>query len=509
MSVLRSYQNKAIEDIRKEIGKGNKKVLLFLATAGGKSVILKHIINSATVKVLFIVRRRGLVFQIDNKHLFHMDTSLLMGSEKKYNKDSQVQICSIDTLSRRITNEKYNYIKDFDLILVDEAHDCTSEIYTHVLDHFKTKIVIGVTASPFHIGNRGHTFWDVCVKPVEMHTLREQGFLVDAKVFAPSKISIKGIKKTGADYNQKDLASAAMSITGDIVATYKKYGNNKTALLFAVTIAHSKMLCDAFNKAGIRAVHIDQSHDKETREKAENDLAEKRINILCNVNIFSTGSDIPSVEIGIMARPTMSESLYIQQIGRLLRPYQVCTCGKEFGTEKVCHRVKYKKEFCTILDHAGNYERHGLPFDVREAQLKNREPRKRAEKKENLFNECEKCFFIFEKKLTVCPACGHEKKVDLEIKHEKGELVEIDEMNSFIRQQQFIMRKYKKDEHWLKKKIFERFGTKCFKLDMDFTNEYKNKLLQQASKCNEGNNANGTGEFSNLSEAMAATRRTF
>ena len=431
---------------RQRIAAGDEKVMGWLNTGGGKSIIFREIIrglNQNNKNVLLVMRRRELVFQgVDHVKAIGHTPSILMGTTKGYDTKNSVQVCSIDTVVRREID--YNF---FDYIIIDECHDCVSDSYKKFLDKFtNNQIFIGLTATPFMIGNKVHSFWDSVVKPIESHELRDLGFLVDADVFAPASINTSGIKIQGGDFNKKELFERAskLEIIGDIVDTYKKYGENKRAILFAVNIQHSEILCAAFNRSGIPAIHCDQSHDINFRKKAINKLKSGEIKILCNVNIFSTGVDIPQAEIGIMARPTRSEVLYIQQLGRLLRPFKKCLkCRTERGAEGKCHvcgslELEYEKSKAIILDHGNNTDAHGMPFDVRDAVLS--EDDKKAKKKKELNEEkepitkvCKSCFFYNPSGVTHCKSCGEPfKKSNAEINEVGGELTRIDPKTALL-----------------------------------------------------------------------------
>ncbi len=337
-----------------------------------------------------------------------------MGNEKGFDKTNPSQICSIDTIRARLN--KLEFLKEYDLIIVDEAHDTTSPTYNKFFDFMGDKIYVGFTATPFKTGNKSLSFWDCFIKPIEPTELRDRGYLTDARVFAPEKMDLSGIKKVSTgDYNNKQLFAMASQtrVVGNIVETYKKYGR-APAVLFGVNKAHSALMAHAFNSAGISATHIDEEHNSQERKKAVDDLKSGAISVLCNVNIFSTGIDIPSIRTIILARPTTSEILYVQQVGRGLRPYP-------------------GKEYCIILDHAGNsVDRHGLPYDPREAELSDA-PVKKSESTKRICKTCSECFAILEISFSVCPYCDAELKKERQINFESGELKEIHETPPSVR----------------------------------------------------------------------------
>jgi len=409
---LRCYQDKSLELLRQEFSKGIDRPLLHLSTGAGKGLLMSHIAERSirnNYKVLTIMRRRELIFQtaLNYKKYSNLSASIIMGQDKGFDSNNPCQICSIDTVYKRL--QKLDFLKEFGMVIIDEAHDVGSDSYQKTLGFLGNKKFIGFTATPFKVMGRPLKFWQSAIRPIETYQLRDMGYLCNAKTFAPSSINTQGIKTKLGEFDQSELSKRASEskIVGDIVENYKKYGNNLPAILFAVNKSHSMLMAESFRQAGIPAAHIDEAHNKKERAEAVSALRDGSIKILCNVNIFSTGIDIPEVTVGIMARPTKSCVLWVQQIGRLLRPSQ----GKS-------HAI--------ILDHAGNTYRHGGPFDIREAEL---ELEVKKEKIKTIsFSTCKSCFAVLPGNPLTCPECGHTKEQsERAIKTEDGELEEITE----------------------------------------------------------------------------------
>lgn len=419
---LRDYQKKAIEQLKIKYAEGKRRILVWLMTGGGKSVIFKYIVRNMDMKnqrVLFLARRRDLIFQAYENHFKPMglDCSIIMGSEKGFDPSKNIQICSIDTIGRRLKSKKYDFLKNVENIIVDEAHDCTSDTYKRVLNSIKFNLCISFTATPFQVGNKSHDFWDDYVNPIQAHELRDQGYLCDIDVYAPKEqIDTSGIRRRHGDFSLNEIFHEASQpkIIGDIVENYKKLGKGLPAILFAVNIDHSKMMADAFNERGIPAIHVDQSTKKEDRDKAIIDLQSGAIKVLCNCNLMSVGKDIPEACVCIMARPTESEILYVQQVGRVLR--------NPPGKPKAI-----------LIDHAGNCFRHGMPYDIRNIFIGGDNKKKVEETKTVTAKQCSQCFKILEPKFMACDSCGAElKKPVSDIKHIDGELVKINNTSSHI-----------------------------------------------------------------------------
>ena len=463
--------------MRKAYSEGCKRILFWLATGGGKSVIFIEIIYNLLTKnkkIIFVVRRRQLVLQAyEHFKKNGIESSIMMGNDKRFDKNKSLQICSIDTVMRR----DYSFMKNFDAVVVDEAHDCTSASYQKFLNEIDADIFIGLTASPFAVGRKVHDFWDCCVKPIEVDELIEREFLTPSKILVAQEIDLTGIKTLGGDYKKDQLAEkmSELKVVGDIIKGYKDFGEGKPAILFAVNKAHSMTMAAEFNAQGIEAVHCDESSKQSERDAGIARLREcsrlKKPFVLCNVNIFSVGVDIKEAEVGLMARPTQSEILYIQQVGRLLRPYQLCArCEAAHDNSNACYvcgstDFKYKKNEAIIIDNGGNVFRHGLPNKKRSAVLT--EEQRKSKAKEDLeksfdIKTCSRCFASYEANRKACPFCDNENdKIQREIKTVDGKIVPYREFDAIKHDLEQLV--YIRDKKGLKTnfpffKLYEKHG---------------------------------------------------
>jgi superfamily II DNA or RNA helicase len=419
---LRPYQLEAKKETYSDVRSGVKRIINWLDTGSGKGLLMADYSYDALnkmKKVLVVMRRKDLILQTNDNFKKYRDikASIIMGSEAGYDPLKMIQIASIDTLRNRIKKDEYSYLKNFDLIIVDECHDTTSPTYNKLFKFLGDKVYIGFTATPFSVGTKPLSFWEKTVKPINPTELRDLGYKVPCKVLRPSTIDTSKIKKQSGDYSVSQLFEVVsdMKIIGDAIDSYLKYGNKRPFIGFCVNKAHSKLMAHAFNEEGIPCLHIDESHNKEERKNVYDSIINGSIKGVFNVNIFSTGWDCPPLEVMIGLRPTLSEILAVQQWGRTLR-----TCKET------------NKEEALILDHANNTFRHGMPYDD------NRVPclsefaydfKKKEERKSILkVKDCPECHATIEANSSQCPFCNFKfnSKSD-DIKHEDGELVEVNE----------------------------------------------------------------------------------
>jgi superfamily II DNA or RNA helicase len=228
---------------------------------------------------------------------------------------------------------------------------------------------------------------------------------------------LAGVKVARGDYVEDQLAEVMddAKLIGNLVEHYKKYAEHRKAIIFAVNVAHSVHLAKAFTAAGIPAAHIDGKTELDERKEIISDYVNGKYKILSNCEVFTEGFDAPATDAIVLARPTKSLRMYLQMVGRGLRP-------KEDGGD------------CLILDHAGNVLRHGPADEEHEWSLDERvtiEARDREakddeeeEKKEREFI-CENCGHIF-KNQPLCPKCGTPlPKFAKDMDTARGELVQL------------------------------------------------------------------------------------
>ena len=403
---LRQYQVDSINDLRKAILKGHKRIVLQLATGGGKTTIASEMIRKANEKgkkCLFLADRIELVEQTSKRLDYEgIEHGIIMGNHERYKPHSINQVCSPQTLARRATPAA-------DLVIIDECHVAYG-IHKKMMQAMPNTIFIGLSATPFTKG-LGKLYSNLVVGATTTK-LTDEGYLVPVKVFAPSKPDLTKLRTVAGDYDEKELFARVNKpkLVADIVDTWIKRGENRPTIGFAVNVLHSQALCEQFKDRGIRAAHIDSYMPTKLREQLVNDFKDGYIKVLFNVGILDKGFDYPQASCLIMARPTKSLMLYIQQAGRVLRPHPT-------------------KEDAIILDHAGNTQAHGfvtddLPQELDDGTKRKVEPsQKKQEEKGTL---CTSCAYVKKKYEYKCPCCGFTpKKKDAGIDVEKGDLLEV------------------------------------------------------------------------------------
>ncbi len=485
---LRDYQLKGLDLLRQAYIDGHRKIVLDAATGSGKGVWYIHIVHNSLSKakrVLLVMKRRQLVFQTSERFTkAGIRNSIVMGNEKGFNPAIPFQICSIDTVS----NRDEEFFKNFDVVIVDECHDTTSPTYRKFLAIFKPEtLFIGLTATLFKVGKKYQDFWDCAVRPIEAYQLVEKGFLVPCELYRPEKkMDVTGIKISSltGDYDSKELSLRAskLEVIGDIVESYKKFADGDPFIAFCVDKAHAISLADEFNHRGIPVASADESTPQKERDRIISDFKKGILKGITNVNIFSTGVDIPESCAGLMCRPTRSEILWIQQCGRIFRPYRKCgKCSSQYDNSENCpvcgfDKPSFIKRSGKIIDFADNYSRLNDPYLIRYPQIKpetEEQKKKREEKLKPLSKTCKKCFRPFGAKYLKCPYC-QEDNIDLPVelfKTKKGEIVPHDDYTEVLNYYNRLLddEKFKAWNINAKYfKLYDKFGERCMKFSKDF-----------------------------------------
>jgi superfamily II DNA or RNA helicase len=199
-------------------------------------------------------------------------------------------------------------------------------------------------------------------------------------------------------------------IVADVVGTWLKLAERRPTLCFAVDRAHARTLQDSFEAAGVATGYVDANTPKAEREAVRRAFADGRLSVVCNVGVLTTGVDW-DVRCIVLARPTKSEILFTQIVGRGLRAAE-------------------GKDHCLILDHSDTTLRLGFVTDIRHTRLDGGggarlggEPEpERAEPKPK---ECPQCHYVRAARLSHCPACGHVPMRSANVENVAGELVDL------------------------------------------------------------------------------------
>lgn len=339
----RPYQLECFQAINDRYKKGVKKQLIVAATGTGKRMmavnLMKHFDRS-----LFIAHREELINQAyDEIEQYWPDkTGIIKGP--RFEIDKQIVVASIQTLHNRLKRIDPD---TFDLVIIDEAHHYISPTYLKSVRHFNPILTTCWTATPKRLD--GLSLSNIAEEIVFQYKIEDgirDGWLAPLEAYqVKTGEDISRVKRTAGDFNQKQLSEKIDSeLRNDlIVKKYMEYAEGRQAIAYCVDINHAYNLRDMFRNYDIscETVVSDTSRCPNRTELVEK-FSKGKINILANVGILTEGYDYKDIGCIIMARPTQSETLYIQSIGR--------------GTRLKSNRYKKKtgSDNCIILDFVDN-----------------------------------------------------------------------------------------------------------------------------------------------------------
>ncbi len=439
MVQLRQYQIDCIEQARKLLRQGIRRIILQMDTGAGKTPVACEIMRLTVEngnRALFLAHARELVNQCSAKlDWFGLPHGILM-ARRGYNLHEPIQVGSTGTAISRILRRKTLEPPPANLVCLDEAHR-QGNATKQLLALYPRAAFILLTATPCRTDGRGlggPNGAQAIIQPVMRSQLIAEGFLVPTKVYAPYRPDMTltaeerklGIKATGADGDYTPIFRARRmdrpELVGDIITQWKRHGEGRPTIFFGSTVGHSIHVAASFNAAGIPAVHLDAQSEDTIREEILGGpdgpgLIEKgKVTVLCNYAVAVEGLDLPCVGCIIMGRPTKSFIVFKQAVGRACRPYT---------------GPLYQKKYSILLDHSGCWETFGLPdadivWKLDEGKIE--DAIKEKLQKEPPLITCPECSAVF-KAQPFCPECGIQLKQRKKRKpideHRNGQLVEI------------------------------------------------------------------------------------
>lgn len=437
MIILRDYQLDLIARARAEMQRGARRILIQAPTGSGKTLLIAQMLASAAARgkrAWFLCHRRELVDQSAKTFIEAADLHTgIIAAGYPSSPMAPVQVCSVQSLSRRVAS-----LRQPDLLVWDECHHAASKTWAALSTQFPNAIHIGLTATPQRLDGQGLApFFDILLHGPTTADLIARSFLAPYQLYAPQIIDLSGVHRVAGDYNKKEVADVLgpSTVVGDCVGHYVRHGAGGRALVFAWSLAASHAIADSFRAHGVPAEHVDGESAKHDRVRALRDFRDGRVRVLCNVDLFGEGLDVPAVDCVFLLRPTASLGLYLQQVGRGLRPAP-------------------GKSVVRIFDHVNNWQRHGLPDDARAWSLKGHAKGAR-ESEAPMGRRCFACFAISRPAATACSVCGVVFPVKArEVTQIAGELAAVD-VN--------VLRQLALDGRATRQRVCQRCGKPCEK----------------------------------------------
>jgi len=351
---LRDYQLLQVAEIAAAIRGSERRLLVQLPTGGGKTHEISAITaaaSAARLRVVILATRTRLVRQIHERlEAFGIMHGVIAASLPELrNYSALVQVASADTLYRRALVDGKHPLPSADVVIFDEAHLATAKSRQQLLDSYPTAIRIGFTATPARKSGRSlGTAFERIIRGPSIRELVAAGMLVPSRIFASPLVTQQELRALPTD-NENDFAVSALGelisrpkLVGDVVTNWLRIAAGKRTIIFAVNKGHAAALLESFRHQGIAAEMLTDQDDEATREEVIGRLETGETLVLVNCFLLSYGTDLPTVECIVLARPTRSLTMYLQMVGRGLR-------------------TAPGKSHCILIDHGHVVENLGLP----------------------------------------------------------------------------------------------------------------------------------------------------
>jgi DNA repair protein RadD len=447
-AILHPHQVSLVERIDQEID-DCRHVVAQAPTGFGKTIVAATLARRNCEdrrRTLFTVPALSLIDQTVEKFYAEgiRDVGVIQADHEMTNWSRPVQIASVQTLMRR-------QMPPTDMVIIDEVHRWFDAYEGWLAGPWKHLPVIALTATPWTRGLGKH-FGKLIVGATAAQLI-DAGYLSKFRVFAPASPNLTGVRILAGDYHEGDLSKAVdtSALVADVVTTWIERGRGRPTLLFAVDRAHAKHLQQKFLEAGVTAGYIDAYTPADERKIIERQFHAGEVEVVCNVGCLTTGIDW-DVRCIVLARPTKSEILFVQMVGRGLRTAE-------------------GKQDCLILDHSDNHLRLGFVTDIHHDHLDDGKPRQKAEPRAAaaLPKKCPKCSYLKAPKLLICPQCGFKPEPQCKLVNQDGELVEFSsrsipkpsdnaERVEFFRQLKHVAAARGYKPGWVAYKFKEKFG---------------------------------------------------
>lgn len=338
---LRPYQQEALDAINTFYDKGIKKQLIVLPTGAGKTIVFSHLplIKKDVLPMLVLAHREELLDQAKTKIGWsNPELSIDIEQGDKHAGHTDIVVASVPTLGRAESKRIEKYPKDyFKSIVIDEAHHASAPTYRRILDYFNSDFVLGVTATPQRSDNTRLTdVFDDVVYYKTIQDLIEDGFLCSLVGYrVKTTTDISSVASHDGDYVASQLEDAINNPTRNaaIVSAYNNLVPDSKAIVFCAGVKHANDLASSFTSSQITTEVILGSTPSDVRSDILQRFKEGSVKVLVNVGVLTEGFDEPTIQTIILARPTRSNLLYTQIVGR--------------GT-----RLSEDKPHCTIIDIA-------------------------------------------------------------------------------------------------------------------------------------------------------------
>lgn len=344
---LMDHQEEALAGLARMREENKSIALLYHATGTGKTVTAVSDAKKVGKRTLFLAHRHELVDQAMKafrKIWPDVTVGRYEGSIRE--KDAYIVCGTIQSVAGNLEDFQP---EDFGYLVIDECHHGTAETYRKVMSYFRPSFTLGLTATPERADGEDllSVFQNVAHK-LDLRSAVEQGTLVPVRcIRIKTNIDMRDVRINGFKYNTQDLESTIRVPERNqlIVDTWKEYVKDKPTVVFCASVTHAEEIAGRFREAGMDARCVSGGTNAKERKRILEGYEAGNIPILCACDLLNEGWDSPHTQVLFMARPTMSRTIYLQQLGRGMR--------KAPG-----------KEFLMVFDFVDNANLFNMPYSL-------------------------------------------------------------------------------------------------------------------------------------------------
>ncbi|MGG4169250.1 DEAD/DEAH box helicase [Rossellomorea vietnamensis] len=344
--VPNQMQETALQSIQSVRAESKDKALVISATGTGKTYLSAFDVRRfAPKKMLFIVHREQILQKAKSDFRkvlggIDRDFGILSGNSKQT--EARYLFATIQTLSKDLVLNQFDPY-EFDYILVDEVHKAGADSYVKVMEYFRPKFLMGMTATPERTDDFNiYSLFDYNIAyEIRLQEALEEDMLCPFHYFGVTDYEFNGELLDETAALAKLVTDERVVHILEKIEYYGHSGDKVRGLMFCSRKEEAIELSKVLNQRGLKTVALLGNHSQEDRISRVNELENGQLDYIITVDIFNEGVDIPSINQVVMLRQTQSSIIFIQQLGRGLRKHD-------------------SKEYVTVIDFIGNYKNNYL-----------------------------------------------------------------------------------------------------------------------------------------------------